>query len=239
MIAPPGGTSRTGATAALRIGGFDPLSAVDWPGQLAAVVFCQGCGWACRYCHNPHLIPHERPAQLVAWTDIVAWLGRRHGLLDGVVFSGGEPTLQPALPAAAATVRALGFKVGLHTAGPVPENLARLLPLLHWVGFDFKAPFDRYAQVTDHDQGARARESLRLLTAARVAVEVRTTWHPQLLSPADLTLMAGALVEAGGSAWTIQRFRPDGCADPALRARPVGDVPAGVLQFPGLRVSVR
>lgn len=224
---------------ALRIGGFEPLSAVDWPGQLAAVVFCQGCGWACRYCHNPHLIPHERPARPVAWTDIVAWLGRRRGLLDGIVFSGGEPTLQPGLPEAVATVRELGFKVGLHTGGPVPENLAPLLPLLDWVGFDFKAPFDRYAQVTGHDHGARARESLRLLTAASVAVEVRTTWHPELLSPGDLAVMARSLVEAGGVAWTIQRFRPDGCADPALRAFPVGEVPASVVQFPGLRVSVR
>lgn len=239
MIAPPDATSRRQPAAALRIGGFEPLSAVDWPGQLAAVVFCQGCGWACRYCHNPHLIPHERPAQPVAWTDLVAWLGRRRGLLDGIVFSGGEPTLQPALPEAAATVRELGFKVGLHTGGPVPENLTPLLPWLDWVGFDFKAPFDRYAQVTGQDHGTRARESLRLLTATGVAVEVRTTWHPQLLPPAALTAMARSLVEAGVTAWTIQRFRPDGCADAALRALPVGEVPAAVVQFPGLSVSVR
>jgi pyruvate formate lyase activating enzyme len=239
LIAPPDVTSRREFAGALRIGGFEPLSAVDWPGELAAVVFCQGCGWACRYCHNPHLIPHERPAQPVAWTDIVAWLGRRRGLLDGVVFSGGEPTLQSALTEAASTVRELGFRVGLHTGGPVPENLAPLLPLLDWVGFDFKAPFDRYAQVTGHDHGVRARESLRLLTVARVAVEVRTTWHPQLLSVADLTVMARSLIEAGVTTWTIQRFRPDGCADPALCALPVGEVPAGVVQFPGLRVSVR
>jgi len=239
LIAPPDASSRRESAAALRIGGFEPLSAVDWPGQLAAVVFCQGCGWACHYCHNPHLIPHERPAQAVAWTDIVAWLGRRRGLLDGVVFSGGEPTLQPALPEAAATVRELGFKVGLHTGGPVPENLAPLLSWLDWVGFDLKAPFDRYAQVTGHDHGGRARESLRLLTAAGVAIEVRTTWHPHLLPPAALTAMAQSLVEAGVAAWTIQRFRPDGCTDAVLRALPVGEVPAAVFQFPGLRVSVR
>lgn len=240
MIAPPDAASRPrSSAAALRIGGFEPLSAVDWPGQLAAVVFCQGCGWQCRYCHNPHLIPHEPPSPAVAWTDVVAWLGRRRGLLDGVVFSGGEPTLQPGLPAAVAAVRALGFQVGLHTGGSVPENLAALLPHLDWVGFDFKAPFDRYTQVTGHDHGARARESFRLLCASGVAVEVRTTWHPSLLSAADLGAMAQTLAGAGRADWVIQRFRAEGCLDRALGAVPVGDVPGAVFQVAGLRVSVR
>jgi len=240
VIAPPDAASRPrSSAAALRMGGFEPLSAVDWPGQLAAVVFCQGCGWACRYCHNPHLIPHEPPARPVHWTDVVAWLGRRRGLLDGVVFSGGEPTLQPGLPAAAAAVRALGFQVGLHTGGPVPENLALLLPQLDWVGFDFKAPFDRYAEVTGHDHGARARESFRLLCASGVAIEVRTTWHPTLVSADDLGAMARTLADAGRADWVIQRFRAEGCTDQALGAVPVGEVPDSAFQVSGLRVTVR
>ncbi len=240
MIAPPDALSRPRpSAAALRIGGFEPLSAVDWPGRLAAVVFCQGCGWACRYCHNPHLIRHELPSPSVAWTDVVAWLGRRRGFLDGVVFSGGEPTLQPGLPAAAAAVRELGFQVGLHTGGPVPENIALLLPQLDWVGFDFKAPFDRYAQVAGHDHGARARESFRLLCASGVAVEVRTTWHPLLLSASDLGAMAQTLAGAGRVDWVIQRFRAEGCTDRALGVVPLGEVPGSVFQVPGLRVTVR
>jgi pyruvate formate lyase activating enzyme len=79
----------------LRIGGVAPFSATDFPGRLAAVVFCQGCPWDCRYCQNPHLIPRAKTQ--VAWTDMLAFLKRRRRLLDGVVFSGGEPTLQTGL----------------------------------------------------------------------------------------------------------------------------------------------
>jgi len=223
----------------LRIGGFVRLSAVDWPGQLTAVVFFQGCGWRCGYCHNPHLIPFAPAPNAVAWKDVLLFLTRRRGLLDGVVFSGGEPTLQPGLVAAVTAVRALGFKVGLHTGGPIPETLRSLLPLLDWVGFDFKAPSDRYVQVTGHDHGARARESLRHLLASGVAYEIRTTWHPRLLSDSELGAMARTLSEAGCTDWIIQRFRPDGCADAGLAEELIGDVPLDLVSVPGLCVAVR
>ena len=230
---------RRAAAATLRIGGFERLSAVDWPGQLVAVVFCQGCAWRCGYCHNPHLIPFEPPRNPVAWEEILVWLERRVGLLDGVVFSGGEPTLQPGLRAAIETVRALGFRAGLHTGGPVPENLAAVLPLLDWVGFDFKAPFDRYSQVTGHDHGARARGSFELLRKSRVACEVRTTWHSRLLAVEDLAVMARTLAAAGCTEWVIQRFRPDGCGDDELRCAAVGEVPLAAIVAPGLAILVR
>ncbi|MBP8264734.1 MAG: anaerobic ribonucleoside-triphosphate reductase activating protein, partial [Pseudomonas sp.] len=103
-------------TPALRVGGFVPLTTLDYPGRLACVLFCQGCAWRCRYCHNPGLIvprgKDEKP-----WPEVLDFLRRRQGLLEAVVFSGGEPTLQAALPAAIAEVRELGFKIGLHTAG--------------------------------------------------------------------------------------------------------------------------
>jgi pyruvate formate lyase activating enzyme len=214
------------------------MSASDWPGQLAAVVFCQGCAWRCRYCHNPHLVPFDRPSA-AHWERVLAWLGRRRGLLDGVVFSGGEPTCQPALAGAMGQVRELGFKVGLHTGGPSPLALAAVLPLLDWVGFDFKAPFCSYAKVTGRDHGHLAQESFRLIREAGVACEVRTTWHPALLSPADLEDMADTLAAAGGREWVIQRFRPEGCADAELCAAPPGHLPAIAARHRGLRLTVR
>ena len=79
----------------LRIGGFVPFSTVDDPDHLAAVVFCQGCPWRCRYCHNPHLQPvHTLTANSLHWEDVEATLRDRRGLLDSVVFSGGEPLLK-------------------------------------------------------------------------------------------------------------------------------------------------
>jgi anaerobic ribonucleoside-triphosphate reductase activating protein len=82
---------------ALRVGGLVPLTTLDFPDQLACVLFCQGCGWRCRYCHNPQLIP-ARGEQEKSWDDILAFLRQRVGLLDAVVFSGGEPTLLAAVP---------------------------------------------------------------------------------------------------------------------------------------------
>ena len=214
------------------------MSASDWPGQLVAVVFCQGCAWRCRYCHNPHLVPFGGPTEH-SWERVLAWLGRRRGLLDGVVFSGGEPTCQPGLAAAMAQARALGFKVGLHTGGPSPAALAAVIPLLDWVGFDFKAPFGSYAKVTGRDHGRLAEESFRLILQAGVPCEVRTTWHPAILSAADLDEMADTLAAAGRDAWVIQRFRPDGCADAQLRDSPPGHLPAIGARHAGLRLTVR
>lgn len=104
----------------LEIGGLTPLTTIDFPGRLAAVVFCQGCPWRCGYCQNAHLIPPSAEKR-VPWADVLAFLERRRGLLEGVVFSGGEPTLQAGLPEALRQVRDLGFATGLHTAGPSPS----------------------------------------------------------------------------------------------------------------------
>nr|NLD41558.1 anaerobic ribonucleoside-triphosphate reductase activating protein [Actinomycetales bacterium] len=122
----------------LQIAGLVPLSTVDWPGRLSAVVFTQGCPWDCGYCQNAALIDCELPG-IVDWAGVVDLLGRRHGLLDAVVFSGGEATRQNSLGPAMAEVREMGFEVALHTAGAYPRRLAEVLPLVDWVGLDIKA----------------------------------------------------------------------------------------------------
>lgn len=158
----------------LRVGGLTRLSSCDYPGKLAAVVYCQGCAWRCTYCHNPELQP-ARGAFEIAWPEVTAFLEKRRGLLDAVVFSGGEPTQQPGLAAAMREVKAMGFLVGLHTAGVVPRRLAEVLPLVDWVAMDAKAPFAGHERVTGiAGSGARARASLDLLFASGVAREVHT-----------------------------------------------------------------
>ena len=91
----------------LRLGGLTPLTTIDFPGRLAAVLYCQGCPWRCTYCHNTELLDAATPPAL-PWPDALAFLHRRRGLLDGVVFSGGEPTLQAALVDALATDYEIG-----------------------------------------------------------------------------------------------------------------------------------
>jgi pyruvate formate lyase activating enzyme len=205
-----------GAPTMLRVGGLTPLSTTDWPGMLAAVVFCQGCPWRCRYCHNPHLIPPRSDGE-IPWDDVLAFLHRRRGLLDGVVFSGGEPTLQPELADAMREVRALGFKVGLHTGGAYPRRLAELLPLVDWVGLDAKAPFADYARITGvAGSGDPALASLDAVLASGVEHEIRTTVHPALLADAEVADLAQALSARGVTRHVIQAFRSQGCADAVL-----------------------
>jgi pyruvate formate lyase activating enzyme len=204
----------------LRIGGLTALSTTDYPGQLAAVVFCQGCPWRCAYCHNPHLLA-RRGEQETAWTEFTAFLERRRGLLDAVVFSGGEPTLHLALPAAMCAVKSMGFAVGLHTAGIYPRRLQAVLPFVDWIGMDIKAPFDDYARVTGiGSSGAAARESIQLVMASGIPHEFRTTVHPSLLPAPDLLALAQQLVGLGVHNYVLQEFRDRGCEKPELAGRP-------------------
>ncbi len=203
--------------AALRVGGLVPFTATDFPGKFAAAVFVQGCPWRCGYCHNPHLQPRKRGA--LAWADVTALLERRAGLLDGVVFSGGEPTIDPALPDAIELVRRMGLAVGLHTACIYPRRLEAVLPMLDWVGFDIKAPFKAYRRITGIDNsGDPARACMDAIIASGVAHECRTTLHPALLGEDEVEALAETLAAAGVRNYVLQAFRSRGCADQALSA---------------------
>lgn len=158
----------------LRVGGLTRCSASDYPGKLAAVVFCQGCAWRCAYCHNPEL-QGARGREEIAWPEVLAFLERRRGLLDAVVFSGGEPTQQRGLAQAMVDVKALGYLVGLHTAGIVPWRLEKVLPLVDWVAMDVKAKFHEHESVTRvRGSGARAKQSRDLIMKSGVACELHT-----------------------------------------------------------------
>lgn len=165
----------------LRVGGLAPLTTIDYPGgKLSAVIFCQGCPWRCRYCHNPELQP-ARSAGVRSWAKVQAFLERRRELLDAVVFSGGEPTLQPGLEEALVRARKLGLEVGLHSAGIYPRRLARLLPRLDWIGLDIKAFPADYPRITRVEgSGNPAWESARLVIESGVPHDMRITIHPAL-----------------------------------------------------------
>lgn len=214
----------------LRVGGLARLSTCDWPGELAATVFCQGCVWDCAYCHNPHLRPPQAEQQM-PWQDIFAFLQSRRGLLDGVVFSGGEPTLQPALLRAVQDVQSLGFRIGLHTAGMAPERFASLLPWIDWVGFDVKAPFHAYSRITGVEHsGDKALASLRLLLASGVPYEVRTTLHPALLTTEEMRELRDQLLSLGVTHYAVQHFRPAGTSPnrlPPQSHQPQPSLPPG------------
>ncbi|MFT4293832.1 MAG: anaerobic ribonucleoside-triphosphate reductase activating protein [Micropruina sp.] len=210
----------------LEIAGLTALSTCDWPGRLVATVFLQGCPWRCGYCHNPELLDPRTPGR-VPWPRVIDLLRRRRGLLDGLVFSGGEPTRQPGLATAMEVVRELGFGVGLHTAGAYPGRLAAVLPLVDWVGLDVKALPDGYPAVTGIGSGAdKAFASLRLVLDAGVEHEVRVSVDPALHTEGGVWRLVELLTRSGVRRIVLQQVRrPDGSASaplPVLIAPPRG-----------------
>lgn len=194
---------------AMVIGGLVPLSTVDFPDRLAAVVFCQGCPWRCEYCHNPHLLP-TRGTEALAWAEVRDFLQRRRGLLDAVVFTGGEPTLQFGLAGALAEVKKLGYATALHTGGCYPGRLEPLLPLLDWIAMDIKAPFDQYHEVTGvAGSGDKARASIQRIIASKVPYELHATAGPSLLQPGRLLALAESLAAIGVTKFILQQCRSE------------------------------
>lgn len=220
-----------GARRSLKVGGITPYSTHDYPGRPAAIVFVQGCPWQCGYCHNPHLQLRLPKAPLV-WPRVLQLLEQRVGIIQAVLFSGGEPTYDPMLPEAIRDVHALGLRAGMHTGGAYPERLAAVLPMLDWVVLDVKAPFARYEKVTGVEgSGEAVRESAKAVLSASVPHEFRTTVHPSLLDEADIAEIAQDLTALNVQNLTLQAFRPQGCRDKALRNAPALDYPsAGLLQ---------
>jgi len=215
------------------VAGITPFTTIDFPGRLAGVFYLQGCPWRCRYCYNPEFWPLPPEGHSVPLEKILHFLDSRKGHLEGIVFSGGEPTIHERLPVWMKAVKAMGFEIGIHTGGMVPERLAEILPLCHWVGLDIKAPFNGYEKVTRiPGSGDNPRRSAELVLASGVAYEFRTTFHPALLSEDDVLVMARELATKGCKRFALQMFRPDHCADKELRecADPMAGISADLRQ---------
>lgn len=213
VVRPMGGRPRH-----LKVGGVTPFTATDYPGHLSTVIFVQGCPWRCGYCHNPHL-QERTPHSPIPWADALALLQRRRGLVDAVVFSGGEPTMDPGLADAIGQARALGFKIGLHSGGTHPERLKSVLPLVDWVGFDVKALFANYARVTKvANSGEPALKGLQAILDSGVDYECRTTLHPALLPENEVLQLARSLAELDIKRYALQVFREQGCTSELLNA---------------------
>lgn len=193
-----------------------PLTTLDYPGLLACVLFCQGCAWRCRYCHNPELIA-ARGEHEIAWAQVMKFLLRRQGLLQGVVFSGGEATLQGGLVTAMEDVRQLGFKVGLHSAGIKPWAFAWAVKAADWVGFDIKALAEDAELITGVSGSGKANwRSLEYLLAEGVDYECRTTVHWHLLDVEQVWKIAQRLHAFGVEHFAVQLVRSKRMYDPSL-----------------------
>ena len=205
------------------IRGFLENTMLDWEGKLAAIVFLPGCNFRCPYCHARHLITPSEYSENIPLHAVLAGLRAQRGWIDGVVISGGEPTLHPDLAELIILFRHQGLAVKLDTNGSRPDVLHDLLNrrLLDYVAMDIKAPLDhRYRHVAGAPVDLDAiRRSIRILIHARIPYEFRTTVCPSLTTPDDIRDIASAV--HGAKLLYLQPFRPVNCLDPALHyARP-------------------
>ncbi|WP_346690763.1 anaerobic ribonucleoside-triphosphate reductase activating protein [uncultured Cloacibacillus sp.] len=194
-------------------GGYLPASFLDWEAHICAVIFCLGCNFRCPWCHNGELaLGRGEPLGLA---QILADIKRRAAFLDGVVISGGEPTLQPGLPALARAITALGLPVKLDTNGSRPEVIEKLLNegLVEHIAMDVKAPLDAasYERLTGTRVNVeKIRASVEIIKSRAPSYEFRTTYVPALHTREDLLALREAL---RGEPWFVQCFKPNNCLD--------------------------
>lgn len=174
-----------------------PFTLLDFPSRSACILWVAGCNMRCGYCHNPDIVLGKGT---LSEDDVLAFLRRRQGLLEGVVLSGGEATTWPGLPGFAAQAKALGFAVKLDTNGLRPDVVVRLLVrgLIDHIALDYKAPPERFTQVTGITAFVRFTHTLDLLCGQnQVPFEVRTTVHDALLDENDVLAIAADLARRG------------------------------------------
>lgn len=196
----------------MEIHGLNKTTLLDYPGHVAATVFTGGCNFRCPFCHNGDLVlrPESQPA--LPEEEVLAFLKKRKGVLEGVCITGGEPALQPDLPDFIGRVREMGFLVKLDTNGYMPEVLEGLLErgLLDYAAMDVKASPENYGRAAGCpglDFG-RIRRSISALKSCGIPYEFRTTVVRGLHTVSEFDSI-GRLLE-GARAYYLQAFRDSG-----------------------------
>jgi pyruvate formate lyase activating enzyme len=210
----------------MNIGGLQKHSLIDYPGKISCVLFLAGCNFACPYCHNPQLTgaPRRRPETIPA-EDVFDFLAQRRGWLEGVVVSGGEPTLHADLPDLCRGIKDLGYPIKLDTNGSRPQMLRTLLAagLVDYLAMDIKTEPHRYAEgLAPFCDKTDLLASLQIIMDSGVAYEFRTTCVRPLVTPDTIRHIARLI--SGSRQYALQPFkacgllRPDyfqGSMDPA------------------------
>jgi pyruvate formate lyase activating enzyme len=202
------------------VAGLQKNSFIDFPGKISCVLFLTGCNFFCPYCHNPELAWGNYPQQ-IPFSEAVAFLTARQGMLEGVTITGGEPTLENGLPELCQTIKSLGYPIKLDTNGSRPGILSKLLDrnLLDFVAMDIKAPFDAYDAFSRHPHiQARLAESIRLIMDSAPAYEFRTTCVAPFID-AEAVKSIAKVIE-GATNYVLQTFnRQATCLDPAFKRK--------------------
>ena len=196
------------------IGGLQKFSLLDYPGHIAAIVFTQGCNFRCSFCYNPMLVlPKNRDKEdhsHISEDDLFEFLKSRAGKLDGIVVTGGEPTVHNDLPELIKKIKDLGFKVKLDSNGTNPEMLKKLIEkkLIDYIAMDIKTSPDNYKKVTkDKTHLEKVEKSIKIVVGSKLPYEFRTTVVPEVVEKDDIPKI-GEMIK-GARVWYFQQFKPD------------------------------
>lgn len=202
------------------IGGIQKLTLLDYPGRVAAAIFTFGCNFRCRFCHNPELVLEQKNKILpiIPEQEIFNFLQSRQNLIEGVVITGGEPTIQADLPEFVQKVKALKFLIKIDTNGTNPGMISRLIKegnVNYWA-MDIKAPLEKYEIITGRKTNLEHLEkSIALIKQSGVPYEFRSTLTKELHAKEDVFLMAKLI--KGADQYFLQKFVPrEKLVDPAL-----------------------
>lgn len=192
----------------VKIKGWQKTSLIDFPENVSSVIFLAGCCFRCGYCHNPDLVLYHDRLEDIDEASLLKELEKKKGIIDGIVVSGGEPTMYNDLPQFIFKIKELGFLVKLDTNGSNPLMLKQLIDngLLDYVAMDVKASIERYPEVVGRKIDLRLiKESIDILKKSKVDYEFRTTVVPGLVEEEDVVKI-GAFLN-GAKKFVIQNFR--------------------------------
>src|SRR5574344_1156502 len=196
----------------MQIGGLQKTSLLDYPKKISAIIFTKGCNFQCGYCHNPELFSSKTSS--ISEEVLLEFLISRCGKLDGVVITGGEPTLQKDLPEFIKKIKEFGFLIKLDTNGTNPQILEKLLTqdLLDYVAMDIKSPFEKYKFVTNSDIDIKnIKKSINLLLHGNIDYEFRTTVVKEQVNFLDFENI-GQMIK-GAKIYYLQKFVPSKTLD--------------------------
>ena len=177
----------------MNIGGLQKLTLLDYPGKVACTVFLSGCNLRCPYCHNGGLVLPERMEGTIPEAELLDFLSRRRGKLDGICITGGEPTIWEGLPEWMEKLHDLGFSLKLDTNGSNPKMVRTLLDrgLIQYLAMDIKNCPEAYSETCGgRDILPAVRETLELLQTGRIPYELRTTVCRPFHSPERIRQLA-------------------------------------------------
>ncbi len=189
---------------------YIPASMLDWEGRVASVLFTGGCNFNCAFCHNPELVRQPENMKSVSFDAVTDYLADKQGWIDGVVITGGEPTLQPGLRNIIEKIRSLGLPVKLDTNGSRPDVLSDLISadVLDYIAMDIKTVFEKYQSVTNSQIDPKTiKESINLIIRSSITHEFRTTAYPGAVTLEDIVSISVLLGNMSGKRYAVQQFR--------------------------------